>query len=245
MLTKNVDVTNRSEIKIPEDHIDTKESVRLGVLLAIVGGFLDAYTFISRGGVFANAQTGNIVLVGVELTKGEWLKALMAFLPILAFVIGVIVAEKIKSFPAPSLNFVIDSERIILILEIIILFIIGFIPSTVPNSIVTITISFVCSVQISSFRKLVDSPYSTAMCTGNLRSATEAAYSVFVNKDKKSLLKLKRFGIIILSFLVGACFSGFLTGYFGVKSIWFAVLVLILAVILFSVDQYRDNKYLE
>ena len=52
MLTKNVDVTNRSEIKIPEDHIDTKESVRLGVLLAIVGGFLDAYTFISRGGSF-------------------------------------------------------------------------------------------------------------------------------------------------------------------------------------------------
>ena len=243
MITKNIDITNKSEIKIPEDHIDTKESLRLGVLLAIVGGFLDAYTFISRGGVFANAQTGNIVLVGVELTKGEWLKALMAFLPILAFVIGVIVAEKIKSFPAPSLNFVSDSERIILILEIIILFIIGFIPSTVPNSIVTITISFVCSVQISSFRKLVDSPYSTAMCTGNLRSATEAAYSVFVNKDKKSLLKLKRFGIIILSFLVGACFSGLLTRYFGVKSIWFAVLVLILAVILFSIDQYRDNKY--
>ena len=39
------------------------ETFRLGILLAIVGGFLDAYTYISRGEVFANAQTGNICLL--------------------------------------------------------------------------------------------------------------------------------------------------------------------------------------
>ena len=41
------------------------ESYIVGVLLAIAGGFLDVYTYISRGGVFANAQTGNIVLLGI------------------------------------------------------------------------------------------------------------------------------------------------------------------------------------
>ena len=50
----------------------TSESVELGILLAIVGGFLDAYTFVGRGGVFANAQTGNVVLMGIEAAKGEW-----------------------------------------------------------------------------------------------------------------------------------------------------------------------------
>ena len=35
------------------------------MLLAGVGGFLDAYTFVGYHGVFANAQTGNIVLLGV------------------------------------------------------------------------------------------------------------------------------------------------------------------------------------
>ena len=67
------------------------ESVRFGILLAIVGGFLDAYTFVGRGGVFANAQTGNIVLLGIYASEGEWRQALVHVPPILACVIGVIV----------------------------------------------------------------------------------------------------------------------------------------------------------
>ena len=38
------------------------ESLLLGAILATVGGFLDAHTYICRGKVFANAETGNIVL---------------------------------------------------------------------------------------------------------------------------------------------------------------------------------------
>ena len=33
------------------------ESYLVGVLLAIAGGYLDVYTYISRGGEFDNAQT--------------------------------------------------------------------------------------------------------------------------------------------------------------------------------------------
>ena len=35
----------------------------IAVLLAVVGGSLDAYSYVARGHVFANAQTGNIVPV--------------------------------------------------------------------------------------------------------------------------------------------------------------------------------------
>ena len=45
------------------------ESFLIGALLAVVGGFLDAYTYLLRGGVFANAQTGNIVLLGLNLAQ--------------------------------------------------------------------------------------------------------------------------------------------------------------------------------
>ena len=41
------------------------ENFILGIMLALTGGFLDAYTYITRGGVFANAQTGNIVLMAI------------------------------------------------------------------------------------------------------------------------------------------------------------------------------------
>lgn len=235
MITKNITNKDKSKLQI---HSNTSESVRLGVLLAIVGGFLDAYTFICRGGVFANAQTGNIVLVGIEVTKGNFGQASMAFLPILAFIIGIIVTEKIKDIKFPSSTSVTYSERIILLIEIIVLFIIGFIPTTVHHAFVTIPISFVSSVQIASFGKLIDSPYSTTMCTGNLRSASQSAYKAFVKKDSTSAIKTTRYAIIIFSFIAGACLAGILTSRVGIKSIWFAVIILIFSLGLFSIDSY-------
>lgn len=47
------------------------EKMAVGICLALAGGFLDAYTYLLRGGVFANAQTGNIVLFGIHLAKQE------------------------------------------------------------------------------------------------------------------------------------------------------------------------------
>ena len=51
------------------------ESFRLAAVLALVGGFLDAYTYICRGQVFSNAQTGNIVLVGLALAENNFINA--------------------------------------------------------------------------------------------------------------------------------------------------------------------------
>jgi uncharacterized membrane protein YoaK (UPF0700 family) len=67
-------------------HNLTSKSVGLGILLAIVGGFLDAYIFVGRGGVFANAQTGNVVLMGIKAATGDWNQAVFHALPILAFI---------------------------------------------------------------------------------------------------------------------------------------------------------------
>ncbi|WP_281085266.1 YoaK family protein [Methanosarcina acetivorans] len=214
--------------------------MKLGILLAIVGGFLDTYTFIGRGGVFANAQTGNVVLVGIEAAAGEWEQAVFHAVPILAFIVGVVVAEMIKK---PSIRlFIPDAERAVLILEIAVLFVIGFIPYKSPDIIVTVAVSFVSSVQISSFRKLVGSPYSTTMITGNLRSATQEAYIAFTKRDWKSALRAVRYSIIITAFLAGAISGGLLTSIIGAKAVWVAVIILIGSVILFSIDE-RKNKY--
>ena len=45
------------------------ESFELGCVLAVSGGFMDAYSYICRDKVFANAQTGNILLFGINLLK--------------------------------------------------------------------------------------------------------------------------------------------------------------------------------
>ena len=47
------------------------ESLALGIVLTLAGGFQDAYSYNCRGKVFANAQTGNIVLMGSHLASRE------------------------------------------------------------------------------------------------------------------------------------------------------------------------------
>ena len=52
------------------------ESIELGIVLALAGGFMDAYSYVCRDGVFANAQTGNMLLLGVHISQGEFALAL-------------------------------------------------------------------------------------------------------------------------------------------------------------------------
>ena len=52
------------------------ESIELGIVLALAGGFMDAYSYMCRDGVFANAQTGNMLLLGINLSERNWGMAL-------------------------------------------------------------------------------------------------------------------------------------------------------------------------
>jgi Predicted membrane protein len=208
------------------------------MLLACIGGFMDAYTFVGRGGIFCNAQTGNIVLLGVYLSLGRWQMALTRIPPILAFVIGVFLAEKIKGDGQSIRSF--DWKKIVLIIETVVLFVVGFIPSSASNVIVTATVSLVASIQVSSFRKLVNSQFNTTMSTGNLRSASQALYLAVTKKDTASLIRSIRFFIIVLSFLSGALIGGIITSLLGIKAIWCAIAFLIYTIALIAAEEHKE-----
>ena len=74
----------------------TSETFRLSALLALSGGFQDAYTYNVRDRVFSNAQTGNVVLMSQHLMMGKWAEALHYLFPVIAFAMGVFVAERVQ-----------------------------------------------------------------------------------------------------------------------------------------------------
>ena len=74
------------------------ESLALGIFLTLAGGFQDAYSYNVRDHVFANAQTGNIVLLGQNIASGNLMHALRYLLPLAAFFLGVYLTEWIKHF---------------------------------------------------------------------------------------------------------------------------------------------------
>ncbi|MFL6054305.1 MAG: YoaK family protein [Actinoallomurus sp.] len=216
----------------------TVASLELGVLLALVGGFLDAYSFISLGGVFANAQTGNVVLFGVEAARGHWGSAVRHLPPLLAFMVGVAMAETLRR---PRVAAVVRGPaRAALVLEILVLVAAGFLSSMVPDGVLVVVIAFVSSVQVSSFRTLIDWPYNSTMTTGNLRSAAQALYVAVADRDPESARKARSFAVIIVSFLVGGFLGGWLTLRLGAHAILISAAVLVLALGLFVIDVRRN-----
>ena len=72
------------------------ETLPVGILLALSGGYMDAYTYLFRDHVFANAQTGNLVLFAVNLSEGRLLDCLRYLVPVLAFGAGVFLAQAVR-----------------------------------------------------------------------------------------------------------------------------------------------------
>ena len=193
------------------------EAFITSVFLALSGGFQDAYTYFTRDGVFSNAQTGNVVLMSQHFMTGEWIKGLHYLLPLLAFAAGVLVAEQIQSKFQYARR--LHWRQGILLCEILILFIVGFIP-TAFNMVATALVSFACAMQVQTFRKVSGYSYASTMSIGNLRSGT-AALSGFIHERKPEQLRqaMYYFGVIFF-FAVGAGLGGNLSLSFGTHIIW-------------------------
>ena len=132
--------------------IQMSESLFLAALLAVVGGFLDAYSYLLRGGVFANAQTGNIVLLGVYLQRGNFNMVIHYLVPIAAFAVGVVLVEITKKVFKNKGK--IHWRQRIVVLEAVLLGVVGVIPMGNLDVIANVLISFVCAVQVQTFRKV-------------------------------------------------------------------------------------------
>lgn len=120
------------------------QSYIVGLFLAFAGGYLDVYTYVCRGGVFANAQTGNMVLLAISAAENDFGKVFKYLLSILAFMLGILVTELVKS--RYRYNTAIHWRQIVIALEFIVLLIIAFVPSGVQDDLVNIAVAFVCSM---------------------------------------------------------------------------------------------------
>ena len=152
-------------------HGQMSDTFRAAVFVTLSGGFQDAYTYISRGQVFANAQTGNIVLLSAALLRGDWAVCLKYLIPILSFVLGTMAAEfihiRFRNFRQ------LHWRQLVPLQEIVFLCAVGFLPHTL-DPLANALVSFVCAMQVHTFHKIHGHVYASTMCIGNLRSGMDA-----------------------------------------------------------------------
>lgn len=202
------------------------ETIRIGFFLTLSGGFQDAYSYLCRGKVFANAQTGNIVLLGQNIAEGNFPTAIRYLLPLLSFVGGAYIAQKIKLLH--KTNKKLHWRQMVLLSEIVLMILVGFIPHNM-DTLANMTLSFVCAMQVVAFNKFHGNAYATTMCIGNLRAATTLLCQYHITKDKRIQKKSFDYFFIIVVFLIGASLGAILGKQFGLRSIWFAILFLSVA----------------
>ncbi|MGN0877994.1 MAG: YoaK family protein [Oligosphaeraceae bacterium] len=196
-------------------HLDKQGEERLAVALALsaVGGFLDIYTYLYRGGVFANAITGNIVLLGLRIAMREWPGAAICLVAILSYAFGVLCAEFIAQRSRGVGG--TTRHRVVLLAEGALLLVVHLLPSCVPDFLSNAVVAFVCALQVQTFRRVAGLPFASTMCTGNMRSGSEELLlAILRRKMSHAVNSLHYFGVI-LSFILGAGGGSLLFMRFG------------------------------
>ena len=119
--------------------------------LMTIAGFFGAYTYLLRGNVFCNAQTGNVVLLGMALGAGKWTEALYYLIPISAYLLGAFASELL---PNPVKHvFPIRWDTLLIAIEMIVVAFLGFLPESAPVQISQVAINFIASMQYNTFRR--------------------------------------------------------------------------------------------
>ena len=210
------------------------ESMILGVVLTLAGGFQDAYSYNCRGQVFANAQTGNIVLLGQNIASGNFQNALHYLFPLLAFLAGVYLSEWVRELCKSFQK--LHWRQIVLAFEIVMLAIAGLLPQSL-NVVSNVLMSFACAMQVDSFRKFRGIPCATTMCIGNMRSGTELLCRYHITKDPELKRKSLHYYFINLVIAIGAAIGAVASQKFGNPAIWIAAGLMLLGFILMFVKE--------
>ena len=209
------------------------EAFVTSIFLALSGGLQDAYTYCVRNGVFANAQTGNVVLMSQYLMQGNFSMAGHFAVPLLSFAFGVFVAEKLQARFKYSSK--LHWRQGLLVLEIVLLVFVGFLPESL-NVTASSIVSFVCAMQVQAFRKVNGYSYASTMCIGNLRSGVAALSAFFRDHKKEQLRETYHYFGVIGFFAAGAAIGSMLVPVAGIATIFVSAVFLSVSFIIMFLE---------
>ena len=219
-------------------HKQMSEAFLTAAFLSVSGGLQDAYTYLARGNVFANAQTGNIVLLSQHIADGDIASSIRYLVPLTFFALGVAAAELIHQRYQQAQR--IHWRQLVLAIEILLLFAVGFFPNEM-DLLANAMVSFACAMQVQAFRKVNGYAFASTMCIGNLRSGMESLCAYGKTKDKKILRKSGNYFGIIFLFAVGAALGGHMIGYIGARTIWISCIILLISFLCMFIKEEKKE----
>ncbi|KWR91572.1 YoaK family protein [Cupriavidus sp. IDO] len=206
----------------------------VAILLTLNGGFLDAFTYLGHGNVFANSMTGNIVMLAVNLAGGDMHQTLRHIWPLIGFVCGIFAARLLQliAWRHPSSPAIIS-----LVFEIAFLALAAL--KELPEFWLLAGVAFVATQQSTFFTHSGNQTYSSVMTTGNLRRCLQLLFESTIPRVKAAGLRdAAGLGAISLSFVLGALAGGLITHRLHDAALWLPAALLLAAL----VEIYRHAR---
>lgn len=193
------------------------ETMRLGILLALSGGLMDAYSYLFRGEVFANAQTGNILLCSVgpvpggvggggavRLSRAGLWPGDFDDLSDSPAVPQPHQPDSLAAAGGAGGDFAADF---------------GGLSATAGNLLANSLISLACGFQVEAFRKIHGNAIATTMCIGNLRAGIHAAAEFGFSRKREDRNRAITYFTVILAFALGAVLGNLAIAQWGTWAI--------------------------
>lgn len=211
-------------------------------LLMFVGGFLGAFTYSVRGGIFCNAQTVNFLLMGIAIGNQDYGKAWYYLIPMCACLGGTVLSEALPT-PIKKLE-IIRWDTLLIGIETMVILLLGFLPETAPFQISQITVNIIMSMQYNTFRQARGIPMATTFCTNHVQQVGVSLYKAICYRNRKHSMHFLIHTGMLIAFAGGAGVSSALCGWLSGKAIWFLLFPLgILLVQLLKADLVKEKDF--
>ncbi len=194
-------------------------------LMTSVGGFSASYSFLARGGVFAFAQTGNIIYSGHVIASGHFVQVLTFLFPVLSYMAGLFASQQLEKRITGKVAF----QKTVLLLESLLMGVTALLPvSYITTRLALCLLGLSSGLQMETFHRIGAHEYTSIMVMGNMKRTVEAFSAYLNDRCKASRNKALMYVAVNAIFCLGSAWGYMVTTAVGDKAILLPALLLVL-----------------
>lgn len=219
----------------------TEQSLLFLLILTVVGGYMNGYSFVTRGGSLVTMQSGNMARIGIAAYTHDMELFIVSIIPIVGCLVGCTISYLLRDLKKHSTP--IYWQKVSLSAEIALFTLIGFIPVDFHNHIVNFAIAIVSGFQLCSLKSYRGYAHTTTLASGNVRNLGEILASLILKRDAEALSLFLEYFILFISFTVGAILGCIIGGTSGAPAIWLcSFLLFILLIQMYSNRAHEEER---
>lgn len=200
---------------------------------------MEAYTYLLKGGVFCNAQTGNVAMMGVKFAQGNYIGAVYYLIPLTFYALGITLTVRgpihirtgryvraiHRNQASSAQGYYLTWEVLYIFVQMAIFVVLALLPERLPDACWHVPITFLCAMQYNTFNQFHGVTLATTFCTNNLRQTAIRINKGMLTGKRHFFREAGIYAQAIAYFALGAGIGGVLALHWGQIVLLFCALL--------------------